>query len=194
MTICKLALVLAKHGVALPTNNMSTHTMKVTTFSSTSDERWNISSPEVFPYFLLPPVDDTGAFKDGENALWLLWHLCFQTACAIRCFIVTPQMKKPRLTFDIYDYKHLIVQSGKWSHLLNFLKEVENTNSSSLSFISYSFFITIINVVPLMMMIWWWSPATWWHAPPATTQTPLLRLLPLATLLQLLDSSTRWRW
>ena len=46
--------------------------MKVTTFSSTSDERWNISSPEVFPYFLLPPVDDTGAFKDGENALWLL--------------------------------------------------------------------------------------------------------------------------
>ena len=40
-------------------------TMKVTTFSSTSDERWNISSPEVFPYFLLPPVDDTGAFKDG---------------------------------------------------------------------------------------------------------------------------------
>ena len=57
--------MLAKRGVALPTNNMSTHTMKVTTFSSTSDERWNISSPEVFTYFLLPPVDDTGAFKDG---------------------------------------------------------------------------------------------------------------------------------
>ena len=91
-------------------------------------------------------------FKRWLNALWLLWHLCFQTSCAIRCFIVTPQMEKPRLTFDIYDYKHLIVQSGKWSHLLNFLKEVENTNSSSLSFI-YSFFITIINVAPLMMMM-----------------------------------------
>ena len=81
-----------------------------------------------------PPSMTQVLLKMGKM-LFDFWHLYFQTSCAIRCFIVTPQMEKPRLTFDIYDYKHLIVQSGKWSHLLNFLKEVENTNSSSLSFI-----------------------------------------------------------
>ena len=34
---------------------------KVTIFVATSDERWNVSSPAVFTYCCLPPVDDPGA-------------------------------------------------------------------------------------------------------------------------------------